>query len=177
MANKKVKNSKIKEEKYRSEEQKEIIRFVKILLAVIIFIVLIYFATRLFVKKDMNTNEEETAVTEISYNKMVFGTMLNRPYDEYYVLAFSSEDNEANYYNSLASSYMAKEDSLYVYYIDLEDSMNKSFIAGNDEESNPDAKSLEELKVSDLTLIKVVDGEIVKYIENVSDIKSEFDID
>lgn len=173
---KKTKNNKIKEEKFRSEEQTELIRFIKILLAVIIFIVLIYFVTRFFVKKDMETSKEETAVTEVSYNKMIFGTMLNRPYEEYYVVAFSSKDNEANYYNSLISNYVMKEDSIYVYYIDLEDSMNKDFIA-NDNKSNPNAKALEELQVGELALIKVENGKIVNYKEDIKDIKVELNID
>ena len=173
---KKTKNNKIKEEKFRSEEQTELIRFLKILIAVIIFIVLIYFVTRFLVKKDITPSKEETAVTKISYNKMIFGTMLNRPYEEYYVIAFSSKDNEANYYNSLISNYVMKEDSAYVYYIDLEDSMNKDFIA-KDNKSNRNAKSLEELKVGELTLIKVENGKIVNYKEDIKDIKSELNID
>lgn len=173
---KKTKNNKIKEEKFRSEEQIELIRFIKILLAVIVFIVLIYFVTRFFVKKDIDPSKEETAVTEVSYNKMIFGTLLNRPYEEYYVVAFSSKDNEANYYNSLISNYVMKEDSIYVYYIDLEDSMNKDFIADANK-SNPNAKTLEELQVGELTLIKVENGKIVSYKEDIKDIKSEFNID
>ena len=171
----KNKVKKIKEKKYRTEEQEEIIRFVKILLIVVIFLVAIYFLTRIFVKKDLGNTNEETTVTEISYSKMVFGTMLNRPNDEYYVFAFSSEDNKANYYSALASNYSNQEESLYIYYIDLEDSMNKEFIA-EDGKTNPNAKTVSDLKVGDLTLIKVKDGEIVKYLEDLEKIKSELDI-
>lgn len=176
MVDKKKKSvKKIKEEKYKSEEQQEIIRFIKILIIVVLFILAIYFVTRIFVKKDLINNEEETAVTEISYSKMVFGTMLNRPYEEYYVFAFSSEDNKANYYNALADKYSNNEESSYIYYIDLEDSMNKAFIA-EDGKTNPDAKTVNDLQVGAVTLIKVKDGKIAKYIENIDDIKSELSI-
>ncbi len=166
---------KVKEEKYRTEEQKEIIRFVKILILVIVFIVLIYFATRLFVKKDLVNNSEETSVTDISYSKMVFGTMLNRPYDEYYVFAYSSKDNKVNYYGAITDKYLSNKESVYVYYVDLEDSMNKDFLA-TDGKSNPKATSVSDLKVGDLTLIKVKNGKIVKYLENIKDIETEFKI-
>ena len=176
MTDKKKKTvKKVKEEKYRSEEQQEIIRFIKILIIVVVFLLAIYFITRIFVKKDLLNNNEETAVTEVSYNKMVFGTMLNRPYEKYYVLAFSSKDNKANYYSALASNYSQDEDSLYIYYIDLEDSMNKEFIT-TDGKTNPKAKNVSDLKVGDLTLIKVEDGKIAKYIENVEEIKSELEV-
>lgn len=176
MADKKLKKQKIKETKCRSEEQTELIRFIKILFIVILFVVLVYFATRIFVKKDLGKDAEETNVTEVSYSKMVFGTMLNRPQDEYYVLAYSSEDNKANYYNALASTYSNKEDGLYVYYIDLKDSMNKNYLATNGQ-TNSKAKKISELKVGELTLIKVKNGEIVKYIEDIEGIKAEFNME
>ena len=165
----------IKEKKYISEEQEAIIRFVKILLGVIIFIILIYFATRLFVQKDLVNSKKETAVTEVNYSKMVFGTMLNRPYDEYYVFAYSSEDVKANLYSSYAEQYSGNKDSSYVYYVDLEDSLNKDLVSV-DGNTNPKAKSVSELKVGSLTLIKVENEKIVKYLEKEKDIKNEFGI-
>ena len=175
MKNKKNTTKKIKEAQYISDDQQEIIRFIKILVIVILFILGVYFATRLFVKKDLLNNSEETPVTEVSYSKMVFGTMLNRPYEEYYVMAYSSENNNANYYRALIDKYSSEEESLFVYYIDLEDSMNERFIA-EDAKTNPDAKNIDELRVGEVTLIKVKDGKISKYIENVDDIKRELSI-
>lgn len=173
---KKVKKAnKIKEEKFKSEDQESIIRFIKILIGVIICVVLIYFITRAFVKKDLTDTKEETPVTEISYSKMVFGTMLNRPYDEYYVFAYSSEDTKAYYYSVLGESYMNEEDSLYIYYVDLEDSMNSKYVS-TDGTTNPKATKVEDLRVGDLTLIKVKNGKINKYLENLKDIKNELGI-
>ena len=176
MAEKKNNTKKIKEEKVRSEEQQEIIRFIKILLIVLLIVCVVYVATRIFVKQDLGKEVKETSVTEVSYSKMVFGTMLNRNEDSYYVLAFSSEDNKANYYSALAASYMSDKESLYVYYIDLKDALNKDYIA-IDGKSNKDAKRVSELKVGELTLIKVEKGKIVKYLESLDEIKSEFKID
>lgn len=171
--NKKAK--KIKADSFKTEEQKEIIRFIKILLIVLLFIFVVYFVTSFFVKKDLTSTKEKTAVTEISYSKMIFGTMLNRPYKEYYVLAYSSEDNKANYYGSLGDKYSNKTESLNLYYIDLADTMNKDYIA-HDGKSNTDAKELADLKVGRITLIKISDGKIVKYFENITDIKNELNI-
>ena len=70
---KKVKKAnKIKEEKFKSEDQESIIRFIKILIGVIICVVLIYFITRAFVKKDLTDTKEETPVTEEQTNVVEF---------------------------------------------------------------------------------------------------------
>jgi len=166
---------KLKQEKYRTEEQETIIRFVRVLLIVIIFILLVYFATRIFVKKDLVKDNKETSVTEVSYRKMVFGTLLNRPYDEYYAVAYSGTDNKAYYYTSIVDNYAKGSKSLYVYFIDLDDYMNKDYIAV-DGKTNKHAKTISELKVGDLTLLKIKNGEIVKYLENIDDIRNEFAI-
>ena len=87
----------------------------------------------------------------------------------------SSAVNKANYYGALADKYASEKESLNIYHIDLEDSMNKEFIA-EDGKSNPNAKTIDELKVGDVTLIKIKDGSITKYIENVDEIKRELSI-
>jgi len=172
---KKKKTNKIKEEKYRSEEQQEIIRFVKILLVVSIFLVAIYFITKIFVRNEGEVSNKETSVTEINYTKMVFGTMLNKPYDEYYVVAYSSEDNKASYYGAIVENYQSEKDSLNVYFVDLDDSLNKDFIS-SDGKTNSKATTVSELMVDDFTLIKVKSGKIAKYIETAEDMKKEFNI-
>ena len=110
-------NQRIKETKYRSEEQEQIIKFVILLLIVIGLIVVLYFTTNFFVNKKNTDKEEETAVTEVQYNTIIFGMLLNRPYDKYYALAFNGEDNQANYYNYLASAYSQKDGSLVIFAI------------------------------------------------------------
>ena len=60
-----------------------------------------------------------------------------------------------------------------IYQLDLNDGFNKKY---KSETSNPDAKSINELKFGKLTLIKVKNGNIVKYIENKDDIRSELNI-
>ena len=165
----------LKNKKIMSEEQQEIFRFLSLLVIVVLFIVGVYFATRIFVKKDIATNNEETAVTNINYNKVVFGTMFDKDLEEYYVYAFDSENTKANYYGSLADKYSSNENSLNIYHIDLNDSMNRQFVS-KDKKTNPDAKTVEELKVGEVTLIKIANGEIVKYLENVDDIKKELTV-
>ena len=97
--------------------------------------------------------------------------MLNRPYNEYYVMVYDADDAEAIYYSSLITNYEKKENAKKIYFCNLGNKLNSDFSAKGGE-SNPEAKSLDELKFGKVTLIKVKDGKINKYIENVDDIKA-----
>ena len=58
-----------------------------------------------------------------------------------------------------------------MYYIDLSNKLNESYYS--EEESNPKATNIKELKLGDFTLIKVKDGKIVKYLEDEKEVKKE----
>ncbi|MBE6161714.1 MAG: hypothetical protein E7158_05815 [Firmicutes bacterium] len=158
----------------RTEEQQEIKKFIIILAIVILIVVGVYFLTKDVVKKKEAQKEENKTEVTFDYSKIILGELLNRPYDEYYVIVYNSKDPKVNTYSNFVSTYKTKENSLKVYIADLNDSMNEKFY--NKEESNPKAKSINELKLSDLTLIKVKNKQINKYIENEDNIKSELGI-
>lgn len=158
-----------------TEEQAVLKKFVIIVLILIVLIVGIYFFTRAFVTKDLKDNKtNETTEVTFDYSKIILGTLLNRPYDEYYVIAYNSEDLQVNYYANMISMYSSKEDAKKIYVADLNDSLNEKFY--NKSETNPSAKKVEDLKLGDLTLIKIKDKNIVKYVEGTQNIKSELGI-
>lgn len=176
--NKKIPNENVTEKELKkiirktnkTEEQLEIKKFIIILFSVIIIIIGVYFLTKNVVTKNNDTNTSEKEVT-FDYSKLILGSLLNRPYDEYYVLVYSSKNPSANYYSNLEYSYSTKEDAIKIYTADLNDEMNAKFY--NKDGSNPNAKTIEDLQLGDLTLIKVKNKEIVKYIEDIDSIKSE----
>lgn len=166
------KNKKIK---YVTEEQKEVKRFVFVLLGLIFVVIGIYFFTRIFITKDLfNDKTDEVTYTEgtINYDVAIVGNMLNRPYDEYYLLAFDSEGTKVNYYNSVATMYMSKEKSLKMYHIDLANELNKKYIA-EDENVSKKFESIDKLKLGEVTLIKVKNKKVTKLITNIEDIEKE----
>ena len=162
---KEKKAKKIKQEKYRSEEQTEMIRFIRILIIVIIFVLAIYFLTRIFVTKDLfnNNDDNETQTVEgtINYNVTSIGSMLNKAEDEYYVLIYNTDDLRAIYYSGLMSNYTRGENALKVYYADLKN------------EINLEVSSISDLRVGDLTLVKVSNGQITEILGNEDEIASE----
>lgn len=170
-----MKKDKIK--KYETEEQMEVKKFIFVLLGLIIVIIGVYFFTRAFVTKDLSkkTNEINYNEGKINDEVVIVGTMLNRPLKEYYVFAFSSEDNMAIYYNALVSKYLEKEKSLKVYYLDLENAFNKDYVA-NDEKASTAFTNIKDLKLGNLTLLKVKDGKVNKFLTSEDEIKKELDI-
>lgn len=166
-------NKKIKNNVYVSEEQKEIRNFILILLGVIIVVLIVYGVSKIFIKDDKdNANQDEVTSGTIDYDVVSIGTMLNRNEDEYYVMIYDIEDTQAVYYSAIINIYSNKENSKRLYYCDLGNKLNEGY-RSEDGNSNPNAKKIDELALSDLTLIKVKKGKIVKYLDNIDTIKSE----
>lgn len=166
-------------QKYQTEEQMEIKKFLLVLFGLIIIIIGIYFFTRAFVTKDLFKKESEITYTDgkINYDVVVVGTMLNRNNSEYYVMAFSNEDNDATYYNTLVAKYKSKEKAKQVYYLDLENELNKKYVAQEQEEASNSFKRIQDLKLGKITLLKIKDGKVEKFITNPDEIKKEWNIE
>ena len=158
-----------KKEKYYSEEQMEIRSFIKILLILIIIFLALYVFTIKFVdkkKKMQRTNNKG----QIQYSEIIIGQMLNREDKEYYVLVFDSEDVNNAYLLNKASSYKSSLNALPLYTADLNLVFNKKYFAEN---SNYKEDSIENITFKGTTLVKVKNGKIVKFIDDVNLVDKE----
>lgn len=159
-----------------NEEQSEIKRFgiTVFCLFIIVFIVSVF--TKYVINDgDINIVVFDSVEGQVNYNIASVGTMLGKADEEYYVYIYSSEDINIYTYQIAASLYTSQDidDLLAVYYVDLEDSYNTDYIATDDNPENIEATSLDELALGELTLIKVSNGKIVKYLNNLEDIYEE----
>ena len=172
---KKVKIKKIKKERYVSETEEEIRRLLLILVVITVFVVGMYFiSTKIVEKRENNTSNTSTTDTTINvdYSVVSVGTILNRPYNEYYVLVYDKEDEDAMYYDSLVTAYNKKKDKEKLYTCDLGNTLNSSYKSST-ESGNKDAKKISELSFGKVTLLKIKKGSIVSYIEDISKIETE----
>lgn len=186
MANKKVKlNDKVNVkknkkgvdiDKYVSDEAKEVRRFIIILLSIIILVLGVYAITRLVNKNKDSKKEENVTAGAIDYDKVSVGTMLNKSDEEYYVIVYDGEDSEAVYYSAIVTTYMQKDKNLPVYFCDLGNRFNKDYYVRENGTSNKNAKTVEEFAFGKLTLVKVKNGKIDKYIESLDTIKEELSV-
>jgi len=158
---------------YQTEEQKELFHFLIVLGVVVFLVLIVYFVSKAFIV-DKSLFEVNYVAGEINEERAIVGTMFNRPETEYYVMAYHEEDSGAVYYSSLSSKYTnSQAGALKVYHIDLGNALNSKYFVGSDKESNRNATTPSEVKLKELTLIKIKNGKIVKYLENISDIEKE----
>lgn len=165
-------DKKIKEKKYRSEEQREVIRFFVILISVLVVVGVVYGVSRLFIK-ETNPYEDEVTEGEINYDVVTVGTMFNRSDNEYYVALYEKDDPNAILYSAIINKYSKKDSSLKVYFCDLTNTLNKEYIK---DVSNPNAKTIDDVAFGEFTFVKIKSKKIVKYFENIDDVKKELNI-
>lgn len=102
---------------------------------------------------------------EFDYEKIMIGSVFNREEQTYYVLFDNYKDNKVDsYINSLVD-----ELDYTVYKVDMSLSENSSHIS---ETANKSASKSSELEINDITLIKITNGKIVKYLTGIDDIES-----
>lgn len=133
-------------------EKDELARLLKIILIVVALFLVFYGITLLLTKNETKNNSDNNEITStIQYDTILIKDMLNRAPLEYYVLAYSAKDNDAGLYNIYKNIYTNKDKSLDVYLVNIDDVLNKSYIADKSNVSN----DLKELKISGPTLFRV----------------------
>ncbi|MEG1288445.1 MAG: hypothetical protein RSD29_03755 [Bacilli bacterium] len=175
MEKKKVNKKRVKERKYYSDEQKEVFRFIAILVGIVLIVLVVYFISNRTLEPK---KEEETTITEgtVDYDLVSVGTMFNRPNKEYYVAIYDKKDNAAVLYSTLINKYSENKDALKIYFCNLADSFNEEYFVGENGVTNKDAKTIEDLKLGKFTFVKIKKGKIVKYLEDLEAVKKELSI-
>lgn len=175
-----VKSKKVNKNKvtYRTSEQDEMIKFVIVILVVLLCVGGIYLFTRAFVTKDLFKDDTNTAETvkegTVNYDVAIMGQLLNRPYKQYYAVIYDSTGDYAYDMYSLVTSYTALKEHKHIYTIDLSNELNKAYY--DVENVNTKAKTVAEMKVGDITLVKVKDGKIEKIIVDYAKMQKELGI-
>ncbi len=96
--------------------------------------------------------------TEFDYEFIPIGTVFNRSDKNYYVL-FDNYENDFTsdvYINSLV-----EDETIPVYKVDMSKKENSKY---KSDTANNKAKNVNELKINDITLIKITNGKISSYI-------------
>lgn len=160
----------------QTTEQIELKNFILVILVVVICVAGLYLVTRAFITKDLFPKDEEPTIVagEVNYDVAIMGQLLNRPYKEYYVAIFDSNGDHFVDMSSLVSAYNELANHKHIYTIDLSNKLNDGYYSP--EEENVKAKSLSEIKLGDITLIKVKDGKINKYINDYDKMRKELGV-
>ena len=177
---------------YSTTEQTEVKKFVIVILVVLLCVVGVYFLTRIFVTKDLLNKKEEEKTEEVipgevNYDMAIIGTIMNRPYDDYYVAIYDLSGDYAYDMATMIKKFAdANKDNKNkkIYKVDLGSELNKSYY--KPEEVNEKATGVSDLKVGDITLLRIKrsknrDGsytyKINKYITELDAMKKELGVE
>ena len=137
--------------------------FMVIMIFLVIFFAILWLLTDMFItnKSKWFGNNEEENIVEIE-NKILAADSLKQTEEDYYVYYYNTEEENAEIKKEL---YSIKEK---IYRVDLHDDMNSNFVG----EASGVVDTIENLKVSDPTLIKVSSEKIVEFYTGKDEIVS-----
>ena len=147
----------------KNEEIKEEYNVKKIVITCVIVLVsigLVYLISALFITKELDWFSKEEVKENASSveNSILASAIFKQKEDEYYVYFYDfNEDN--NMYKNIVSS---KLSSKKVYNVDTSSGLNSNYVS---DVSNKKATGLDDLKVINDTVIKIVGDTIVEYYE------------
>ena len=147
----------------KSEEIKVEYNVKKIVITCVIVLVsigLVYLISAVFITKELDwfSKEEVKENTSSVENSILASAIFKQKEDEYYVYFYDfNEDN--NMYKNIVSS---KLSSKKVYNVDTSSGLNSNYVS---DVSNKKATGLDDLKVINDTVIKIVGDAIVEYYE------------
>ncbi|MGM9878255.1 MAG: hypothetical protein ACI33S_06385 [Bacilli bacterium] len=154
---------------YEKNTEQEVKSFAFTLLGVLVFMGLIYLCVLGMEKLgvfEMGYTKPEKGEVTFDYEYITMGTVLNRSEKTYYVLFdnYKNSITEDTYVNSL----ITKQDKYRVYKVNMNENENKKYIS---EDANLDIKTINDIRINDITLIKVTNGKIVDYAIGSDDIE------
>lgn len=162
--NKKIGDSFIPEK----TEKSEINRLLTIAFIVILIFTILYFIIGLFITKEIVLPRGGNNESEITTNPdNILATSIFDQKEESYYVYFYDFNNENKDIAELINSKLSDSK---IYNVDTSDILNKNYVTEN--ESNKSAKKLDELKVKQDTIIKIVNDEITNYYEGLEEIES-----
>ena len=147
----------------KNEEIKEEYNVKKIVITCVIVLVsigLVYLISALFITKELDWFSKKEVKENASSveNSILASAIFKQKEDEYYVYFYDfNEDN--NMYKNIVSS---KLSSKKVYNVDTSSGLNSNYVS---DVSNKKATVLDDLKVINDTVIKIVSDTIVEYYE------------
>ena len=141
-------------------EKNQIKQLISITIVLVIIIGLIYLISALFVTKELDwfDKNDDTTIPTLATNTILASEIFKQSEEEYYVYFYDYKDEDTD----ISSHITSKLSSSKVYKVDTSNGLNNKYVS---EESNKQAKNLDELKVKAPTLIKINGEKISAYYE------------
>ena len=166
-AKKEEKNLKTELYHMNIDNDNQIYKFAKITIILLIMFVVLYIVVGVFVTKEFDLfGSKDNEINDSVNNKILASSIFNQKDGEYYVYFYDFE----NMNSTIESTLTSKLKDAKIYRVNTKDALNQNYVTEGS--GNKSAQTLEELKVVDNTLIKIVNNEIVRYYETEEEIVS-----
>lgn len=110
-----------------------------------------------------SSSSSSSSNASISYDNIIIGRSFSMDEAAYLVLYYDGSNSDlSSTVGTLVSTYKNKDSHLPIYKVDMSDGLNKNYTS---EESNTNPRSVEDLHINGITLIKFVDNKVDEYIE------------
>lgn len=141
-------------------EEHQIKKLVMITSLLVFIVCVIYLISALFITKELDwfKSKEEEKQTLVK-NTILASEIFKQSEEEYYVYFYDYKDEDVEISSNVSSKLSSKK----VYKVDTGSALNNKYVS---EESNKNAKGLNDLKVKSSTVIKVSGEKIIAYYEN-----------
>ena len=136
-----------------------------IIILVVVCILCLFYLLTVFLTENENTNtsnENDKQETVIQYNEILVGSTFNKSDEKYFVVYYDMSSEDISDISSAISTYSSKEDALPLYVVDMSNPLNKSY---ESKDSNKNAEDASELHINGVTLVRIKDGKLDKYLE------------
>lgn len=150
-------------QKLSKEKPMTMKQFITIIVVLLVFFVILYILTGIFITKDIkwfdkkdNTTDDVSTIS----NKILGVDSLRQSEEEYYVYYYDTTNENSEVTNTV--NMLGKM----VYKVDLHDAFNANIVG----DPSGVVSDISELKVADPTVIKVVNGTITEYYTGVEQI-------
>ena len=156
---KKEEDKRKKELKKSLEYNQSIINTIITLVIVVVIFVGFYLLTDYILNKSrkLNYKEPEEKEATIQYKEILASQVFDQNDEEYYVLFYNFDGNDAAYYNQIVSTTELK-----LYTVNINNPFNKNIVS---EKTNKNAQNFNDLRVKEATIIKINNGKNVFYFE------------
>ena len=149
------------------DNDNQIYNFAKIIIILLIMLAILYIVVGVFVTKEFDFfGNKDNEINDSVSNKILASSIFNQKDGEYYVYFYDFDNMNSTIEATLSSKLSESK----IYRVNTKDALNQNYVTEGT--GNKSAKTLEELKVVDNTLIKIVNNEIVRYYETEDEIVS-----
>ena len=160
------KNKKVEEE---IEFKLSGLTVLKVLSSIVLILFVAYYILAVFITKEIDISEKKDSsdtTAETSNNssdKIVAKNIFNQQEDVYYVYCYDFSDEDSGVRDAINGASSKK-----IYRLDTSDGFNSNYVT--EEDGNKEAKTLEELKIKNPTLIEITGDTITGYYEGRTNI-------